>query len=89
MCTEPGCGAHLKTKWNYKQHMKRHLGLYHYYCPYCNKGLGNTLRVKEHLQKYHTGLLGYHCLKCSLEFDTVHLLKEHLSQKSCNRETGK
>ena len=83
-CTQPGCGAVLKTKWSHSQHMKRHLGIYLYHCPYCNKGLSGTTNVKEHLKAQHTGLLGFHCVKCQQEFKSVHELRDHLEQQNCS-----
>ena len=82
-CTYPGCGAVLKSRWGYQQHMKRHVGIHQYYCPYCNKGLSGTKDIKRHLKSQHTGLFGFHCVRCRVEFETIHLLKAHLNQKSC------
>ena len=64
--------------------MKRHLGIYPYYCPYCKKGLSGTKDTKKHLKSNHTGLWGYHCVKCVKELETIHLLKDHL--KECDPE---
>ena len=83
-CTYPGCGAILKFKTNFAPHMRKHLGIYQYYCPYCNKGLSATNDIKKHLRIHHTGLYGYHCNKCKKEFENVHRLKDHLAQKSCS-----
>ena len=82
-CEIPGCGAVLKTRWSITQHMKKHMGIYQYHCPYCNKGFYSTTRVKQHLQKQHTGLLGYHCVKCKQEFESIHLLKVHIEENKC------
>ena len=63
--------------------MKRHLGIYLYHCPYCNKGLSGTTNVKEHLKAQHTGLLGFHCIKCGQDCKTFKALKMHLESCEC------
>ena len=82
-CSHPGCGAVLNFEKNYHQHMKRHLGIYPYHCPYCNKGLSATGQMKYHLKSQHTGLMGFHCNKCRQEFRHVRQLKFHLEQNNC------
>ena len=83
ICSHIGCGTTFKSKSGYQQHMKRHLGIYKYHCPYCNKGLDSSNNVKEHLRIHHTGIHGYHCTKCKLQCDNVHALKDHLEQNKC------
>ena len=78
-CSYPGCGIILKSKHTYQQHVKRHMGIYQFQCPYCNKGINRTNDMKEHLKKYHTGIRGFHCIKCQQEFTSVHQLKDHLA----------
>ena len=77
----------IKTKCGFQQHMGKHSGIFPYNCPYCNKGINNTQRLKGHLKKHHTGLLGYHCIKCMIEFDNIHQLNNHLSDNSCTGKT--
>ena len=83
-CTYAGCGAKFRSKSGLYMHNKRHFGLYMYYCPYCNKGIQSTERVKDHLKKQHTGLYGYHCNKCRQELQDVHLLKKHIEENVCS-----
>ena len=83
VCSHPGCGAKSNKKWNHLQHMKRHLGIYQYQCPYCNKGLSATRDIKRHLKNMHTGLFGFHCVTCRQEFETIHLLKAHVEKLDC------
>ena len=82
-CSHPGCGAIIKSKSDFSWHVKRHLGIFKYNCPYCSKGVSNTGMLKEHLKTHHTGLLGYHCITCKQEMRSVHELKAHLQQESC------
>ena len=83
VCSHVTCGATFKSKSGYQQHMKRHLGIFKYHCPYCQKGLGSSEYVKEHLRIHHTGLHGYHCNKCRQEFPNVSKLRIHLDQNQC------
>ena len=82
-CTFGGCGACLSTRRGFQMHMKRHLGIYQYQCPYCNKGLSATNDIKYHLRSEHTGMFGIHCNLCRQEFDNVRLLKAHLEANVC------
>ena len=68
--------------------MKRHKGVYLYYCPYCNKGINSTTDTKEHIRVHHTGLNGYHCRKCGKEFQHLSDLKSHIDADSCDKVWG-
>ena len=83
-CPRADCVATFKTQLGYKRHLKRHSGIYQYYCPYCKKGLGGTRHGKEHLRTDHTGRFGFHCVTCSKAFSSIHLLTTHLEEKSCS-----
>ena len=83
ICSYPGCGAAIKRRSHFNWHMKKHLGIYPYNCPYCDKGVNNTGMLKEHLKTHHTGINGYHCIKCKLEFPNVHQLRAHLQNNIC------
>ena len=84
-CTHPGCGATFRSKSGYQRHLKRHMGIYQYQCPYCDKGINTPHDIKTHLQHHHTGMLGFHCVHCKGEFETIHLLKTHLQKNTCQQ----
>ena len=83
-CDKQGCGSVFKHKRNLTQHRKKHINIYPYNCPYCNKGIGNSKNVKNHLKVNHTGLFGFHCIKCRKEFENIHKLRDHLQQNNCS-----
>ena len=83
LCSYPGCGVSIKRKGDFTCHMKKHLGIYRYYCPYCVKGIHNTSMLKDHIRIHHTGKHGYHCVHCNKELHNVRLLKQHLEESNC------
>ena len=82
-CPNSDCAVSFTTKQGFQRHMKKHQGIYAYYCPYCRKGINNTAMLKIHLRVHHTGLNGYHCNRCEQEFKSVHLLTAHLADNDC------
>lgn len=74
------CARSFKYKPNLLVHEKTHLGLYPYYCPYCNKGESATSNLKSHMRRYHTGVEGFLCNRCNMDFSHVRYLKRHLDE---------
>ena len=83
VCDQPGCTASFKSVRAYQIHMKRHLGLFQYQCPYCDRSFSSGLNIKEHLRDKHTGIHGFYCVHCKVEMQNLYWLKEHLKHSSC------
>ena len=70
------CGHCLTSAHSLRLHMNRHLGLFRFRCPVCNKGFHQKLHLRGHMSS-HDKALQSQCPGCDKAFAREDTMKRH------------
>ncbi|CAI2366811.1 unnamed protein product [Moneuplotes crassus] len=84
-CKIDGCGKTFEKKWNFKDHIRVHLGQKPYQCKICQRGFIQKGNLTKHMKKHNEGGLHsrkiHKCEFCSKRFTEKYNMKSH--KKKC------
>ncbi|CAI2384107.1 unnamed protein product [Moneuplotes crassus] len=88
VCLHPGCGKKFDKKWNFKDHIRMHMGDRPYKCAHCPKTFTQKGNLDKHMKQHEFKDLKsrkiHECHICHKKFTEKYNLKNHLKK----HETG-
>ncbi|CAI2363434.1 unnamed protein product [Moneuplotes crassus] len=91
LCKMPNCGSIFEKKWNFKDHIRMHLGQKPYQCKICSKAFIQKGNLIKHMKKHDGKDLKerkiHQCAYCDKKFTERYNMKSH--QKMCANQSLK
>ena len=79
VCLIPGCGKIFEKKWNFKDHIRMHMGEKPYKCSQCPKSFTQKGNLAKHMRQHEYDNLKsrkvHHCTICNKKFTEKYNLK--------------
>ncbi|CAI2387792.1 unnamed protein product [Moneuplotes crassus] len=90
-CKAPGCSRSFDKKWNFKDHIRMHMGEKPYKCNKCDKAFTQKGNLAKHLRQHQFKDLKsrkvHQCPICFKKFTEKYNLKSHM--RACKIRTAK
>ncbi|CAI2385118.1 unnamed protein product [Moneuplotes crassus] len=84
VCMHPGCGKKFDKKWNFKDHIRMHMGDRPYKCAHCPKTFTQKGNLDKHMKQHEFKDLQsrkiHECHICHKRFTEKYNLKNHLKK---------